>query len=180
MADMGTDALQNIAQILDFLKIEKLHQLLSDEEELELLTADLLQQIREEGGALPSPGEATGAQRAARATGSPRDGEATAGHPTTSTPGPLAIQRVLARHGLADPAGSVSASPQKGTPGYQPSLPGLLSAQPTHSELTSRTEDYFLRAHPVELASISLKLLADTLVQLGMGTTAEGAPPQVL
>ena len=34
MADMGTAALQNISQILEFLKIEKLHQLLSDEEEL--------------------------------------------------------------------------------------------------------------------------------------------------
>jgi len=37
MADMGTDALHNISQILKFLKIEKLHQLLSDEEELEQL-----------------------------------------------------------------------------------------------------------------------------------------------
>jgi len=35
MADMGTAALQNISQILQFLKIEKLHQLLSDEDELE-------------------------------------------------------------------------------------------------------------------------------------------------
>ena len=37
MADMGTDNLQNISKILQFLKIEKLHQLLSDEEELEAL-----------------------------------------------------------------------------------------------------------------------------------------------
>jgi hypothetical protein len=35
MADMGTENLQNISQILKFLKIEKLYQLLSDEEELE-------------------------------------------------------------------------------------------------------------------------------------------------
>jgi len=35
MADMGTAALQNISQILQFLKIEKLHQLLSDEDELQ-------------------------------------------------------------------------------------------------------------------------------------------------
>ena len=37
MADMGTAALLNITQILSFLKIEKLHQLLSDEDELEML-----------------------------------------------------------------------------------------------------------------------------------------------
>lgn len=35
MADMGTAALQNISQILQFLKIEKLHQLLSDESALD-------------------------------------------------------------------------------------------------------------------------------------------------
>jgi len=48
MADMGSDALQNISQILKFLKIEKLHQLLSDEEELEQLERDLAQQIKED------------------------------------------------------------------------------------------------------------------------------------
>ena len=48
MADMGTDALQNISQILKFLKIEKLHSLLSDEEELEQLERSLVQAIHED------------------------------------------------------------------------------------------------------------------------------------
>jgi len=42
MADMGTEALSNISQILKFLKIEKLHRLLSDDDELEELERSLL------------------------------------------------------------------------------------------------------------------------------------------
>ena len=57
MADMGTDALQNIAQILEFLKIEKLHQLLSDEDELEQMTSDLMSQIRDDGTMIPTLGD---------------------------------------------------------------------------------------------------------------------------
>ena len=48
MADMGTDALQNISQILQFLKIERLHRLLSDEDELEQLERNIIQQISED------------------------------------------------------------------------------------------------------------------------------------
>lgn len=49
MADMGTGALHNISQILQFLKIEKLHQLLSDEEELEQIERELLEGMQADG-----------------------------------------------------------------------------------------------------------------------------------
>ena len=48
MADMGTAALGNISQILQFLKIEKLHSLLTDEEELGQLERDLAMQLSDE------------------------------------------------------------------------------------------------------------------------------------
>jgi DNA-binding phage protein len=57
MADMGTDALQNITQILEFLKIEQLHRLLSDEGELQQLTRDLMQEIHDDGGTLTALAE---------------------------------------------------------------------------------------------------------------------------
>lgn len=45
---MGTAALQNISQILQFLKIEKLHQLLSDEAELEQLEKHIIQSMHDD------------------------------------------------------------------------------------------------------------------------------------
>ena len=48
MADMGTAALGNISQILSFLKIEKLHSLMSNEQELENLEKTLTQSLRED------------------------------------------------------------------------------------------------------------------------------------
>lgn len=48
MADMGTAALQNISQILSFLKIEKLHQLLSDESALEHIEQNVKKSIAED------------------------------------------------------------------------------------------------------------------------------------
>lgn len=165
MADMGTEALQNIAQILEFLKIEKLHQLLSDEDELEMLTADLLHQIREEGGGLPTLGEQLpGAQRAGRTNQSPRDADDRGALASASTPGPLAIQRVLARHGLADPVASAQPSPHKAPSGFQASP----SSQPTpavyQADLMAASEESQIRSHCVELAALALKLLADTLI----------------
>jgi chromosome segregation ATPase len=67
MADMGTGALQNISQILQFLKIEKLHQLLSDEDELEQIERELLEGMQADGGQLPLLAEEAPASRPARA-----------------------------------------------------------------------------------------------------------------
>ena len=45
---MGTAALQNISQILSFLKIEKLHQLLSDESALDYIEQTIKKSIADE------------------------------------------------------------------------------------------------------------------------------------
>ena len=47
MADMGTAALQNIQQILQFLKIEKLHELLTSEDELDQLEKNVIQSMHD-------------------------------------------------------------------------------------------------------------------------------------
>ena len=48
MADMGTESLVNIDQILQFLKIEKLHNLLSNDAEMLELEENIIAKINEE------------------------------------------------------------------------------------------------------------------------------------
>lgn len=92
-----------------------MHALLSDEEELEILTIEMQRQVREEGAPMPTMSEAQAASRAARVSGSPRDGDAGAARASQSSPGPLpaGIQRALAKQGLPELTASQNASPAK-------------------------------------------------------------------
>jgi len=76
-ADMGNDSLSNLSQILNFLKIEKLHGLLSDDNELEQLEQNMIKHISDD-------------RQVAESATKPEQIPA------------LGVQKFLTKHGLAD------------------------------------------------------------------------------
>ena len=108
--------------------------------------------------------------------------------------GPLAIQRILNKHGMGEPAMALATQPAqpKGT-GAAQSHTGNTgtagSAQASHaspasaaeplSQSADKNEEYYLNHCPLELASICVKSLVDILVQVGRCHSVDDVPAQV-
>lgn len=101
--------------------------------------------------------------------------------------GELPIQKLLNKLGLAEQAIGVmkqrgrdgaKAGDQVGTaPAQTPPATAGLAERP--GPVDAKSEEYYLRNCPIELASVAVKLLVDVLIQVGWCHSLEDVPAQV-